>query len=305
VIAMTATLARRGAWRTVVVLCGLLCVWALGAAPTAQSKTGRYTVRGMVLRVDPAQRLFYVSHDRIEGLMDAMTMPFEVRDTRELTPLVPGAIIGFTLVIEPTVGYATDLRIERYVSAEQDPSTARRLALLRRATGRSPPPVAVGQRVPDFTLVDQARQRVSLSSLSGKVVAVTFLYTRCALPQFCLRSATTFGVLQKRFVNELGQDLVLLTVTFDPERDTPEVLAGYAAQWDANPRAWRFLTGSAAEVRRVCALFGVDAFPDEGLVDHSVRTAVVGRDGRLLANVEGNRFTPEQFGDLLRATMER
>ena len=102
----------------------------------------------------------------------------------------------------------------------------------------------------------------------------------------------------------LGRDAQLLTVTFDPERDTPEVLAAYASQWNADPRGWRFLTGSVDEVRRVCALFGVDAFPDEGLLSHMVRTAIVGRDGRLLANIEGNQFTPEQLGDLLRSTLE-
>ena len=110
----------------------------------------RYTVRGMVLKVDAANRVFYVSHDRIEGLMDAMTMPFEVRDVAELRALVPGALVEFALVVSPNAGYATDIHVKRYESAEQDPLTARRLAILKRAAGRVPPPVAIGQRVPDF-----------------------------------------------------------------------------------------------------------------------------------------------------------
>jgi protein SCO1/2 len=264
----------------------------------------RYAVRGMVLKVDAANRVFYVSHDRVEGLMDAMTMPFEVRDAAELRALVPGAIVEFALVVTPSTGYATDIRVRRYESAEQDPLTARRLAILKRAAGRVPPPVAIGQRVPDFELTDQSRRRVKLSSLAGKVVALNFIYTRCALPQFCLRASNTFGVLQKRFVNYLGRDLVLLTVTFDPERDTPDVLAAYGAQWNANPAVWHFLTGTVPDVRRVCAMFGVDFFPDEGLMNHSVRSAIVDRSGRLAANVEGNQFTPEQFGDLLRSVVE-
>ena len=85
---------------------------------------------------------------------------------------------------------------------------------------------------------------MKLSSFAGKVVAINFVYTRCALPQFCLRMTNTFGVLQKRFASVLGRDAQLLTVTFDPERDTPEVLAAYASQWNADPRGWRFLTGS-------------------------------------------------------------
>ncbi len=294
--------------RAVVAAWLVAAVWLIPARPAsvdAQTRPdARYTVRGMVLKVDAANRVFYVSHDRIEGLMDAMTMPFEVRDAAELRALVPGAIVEFTLVVSPTAGYAADIRVRRYETAEQDPLTARRLAILKRAAGRVAPPVAIGQRVPDFELTDQLRRRVRLSSFAGKVVAINFIYTRCALPQFCLRVSNTFGVLQKRFTPYLGRDLVLLTVTFDPERDTPEVLAAYGAQWNANPAVWRFLTGAVADVRRVCGLFGVDFFPDEGLMNHSVRSAIVDRSGRLVANVEGNQFTPEQFGDLLRSVVE-
>jgi len=278
---------------------------AMLAAPAwAQQADRRYDVRGMVLRVDAAARTFFVSHDRIDGLMDAMTMPFEVRDARQLQGVVPGAMVEFVLVISKDAGYATNVRVRRYESAEQDPLTARRLALLRRVAGRVPPPVAVGQRVPDFTLTDSTGAPVTLSSFAGKIVVMNFVYTRCALPQFCLRMANTFSVVQKRFSNVLGRDVQLLTVTFDPERDTPEVLAAYARQWNADARGWKFLTGPVAEVRRVCALFGVEAFPDEGLMNHMVRTVLVGRDGRLLANIEGNAFTPEQLGDLLRSLLE-
>ena len=86
--------------------------------------------------------------------------------------------------------------------------------------------------------------------------------------------------MQKRFAGVLGRDAQLLSITFDPERDTPEVLAAYARQWSADPRGWRFLTGSVDEVRRVCGLFGVDALPTQGLLSHMVRTAIVGPDGR-------------------------
>src|SRR5688572_19175774 len=277
----------------------------MSAAPAwAQQTDRRYDVRGMVLRVDAPAHTFFVSHERIDGLMDAMTMPFEVRDARQLQGVVPGAIVEFVLVITKDAGYATNVRVRRYESAEQDPLTARRLALLRRMVGRVPPPVAVGQRVPDFTLTDSTRAPVTLSSFAGKIVVMNFVYTRCALPQFCLRMSNTFSVVQKRFSHVLGRDVQLLTVTFDPERDTPEVLAAYARQWSADARGWRFLTGPVAEVRRVCALFGVEAFPDEGLMNHMVRTVLVGRDGRLLANIEGNTFTPEQLGDLLRSQLE-
>ena len=274
------------------------------AALHAQDK--RYSVRGMVLRVDPATRTFTVSHGAIEGLMSAMIMPFEVRDARELTPLAPGALVEFTLVVGAQAGYAVDIRVRKYQTAEQDPLTARRLALLKKAAGRAVPALATGQAVPDFTLIDQSGQPVRFSTVTaGKVVALDFVYTRCALPQFCLRASNVFGVLQKRFARQYGRDLVLLTITFDPERDTPEVLATYAARFNADPKMWRFLTGKTADVRRVCTLFGVESYLDEGLLNHSLHTVVIDRRGRLVANVEGNQYTPEQLGDLILETLMR
>ncbi len=272
----------------------------LFAAVGVRAADKEYPVKGMVLKVDTAARTFVVSHEKIAGLMDAMVMPFEVRDASDLNGLVPGAIVEFTLAIGEKAGYATRIAVRRYESVEQDPLTARRLAVMRRMAGLAPTPLAIGARVPDFTLIDQAKQRVSFASFAGKVIAVNFIYTRCALPQFCLRVTNHFGGLQKRFARELARgELVLLTVTFDPERDTPEVLATYAAQWKADPKSWRFLTGEVPSVRRVCALFGVDAFPDEGLMNHSLHTAVVDRRGTLVANIEGNQYDPQQLGDLL------
>jgi protein SCO1/2 len=164
--------------------------------------------------------------------------------------------------------------------------------------------LAIGDTVPDFTLIDQKSRPVSLSDLRGKVVVLNFVYTSCPLPNFCLRIANNFGVLQKRFKAQLGRDLVLLTVTFDPVHDTPEVLARYASQWDADAATWRFLTGPSDDVRRVCHLFGVDFFTDDGLMNHSLRTALVDRQGAIVANIEGNRFTSDQLVDLTKAVLE-
>jgi protein SCO1/2 len=129
------------------------------------------------------------------------------------------------------------------------------------------------------------------------------VYTRCALPNFCTRSSNNFGTLQTRFRNNLKRDLVLLTVTFDPVHDSPEALQKYALKFEADPAAWYFLTGSETAIRRVCALFGEDYFPEEGLMDHSLHTAIIDRHGRLVANLEGNEFTAQQLGDLVKTVL--
>jgi len=276
----------------------------LGAVTWSPAQTKEYTINGMVLRVDPARRSVLVSHDAVPGLMAAMTMSFDVRDAKELTGVQPGNAVTFTLAVGQQSMRAERVRVVPYRSVEQDPLTARRLALLK-SLSAAPTPLPVGGMVPDFTLTDQARRQVRLSQFRGKVVALNFIYTSCALPQFCYRVANHFGVVQRRFRREAGREVVFLTVTFDPLRDTPEKLAEYAAQWNADPDVWHFLTGEAAAVRRVCNVFGVDFFPDEGLMNHSIRTAVIDRQGTLVANIEGNQYSAAQLGDLVETTLRR
>jgi len=280
-----------------------VCIVLAFCMTAVRAADREFTVKGMVLRADAANRSFVVSHEKIVGLMDSMIMPFDVRDAKDLAGVVPGAVVEFTLVVGDKAAYATKITVQRYQSVEQDPRTARRLAVMRQMAGLAAKPLDLGARVPDFTLIDHTRQPVQFSSLAGKVVVVNFIYTRCALPQFCLRVSNNFGVLQKRFAKELGKDVVLLTITFDPQRDTPEALAAYAAQWKPVPKTWHFLTGPVADVRKVCSWFGVEYFPDEGLMNHSLHTVVIDRTGTLVANIEGNSYSPEQLGDLVFAQL--
>ena len=263
-----------------------------------------FAVRGMVISVNRPARTFTASIDSIANYMRAMTMPFEVRSAADLERLRPGAIVEFTLVVSEQSSYAQNVRVVRYESVEQDPFTASRLTLLNDIVrGSAVKQVAVGEEVADFTLTDQKGQRVRLSDFGGKLLAVNFIYTTCPLPNFCLRLANNFNVLRKRFHRELGRDLVLLTITFDPTHDTPEVLDKYARQWSADTAKWHFLTGPAAEIQRVCDMFGVRAYANEGLLDHSLHTVLIDRKRKLAANIEGNQFTATQLGDLVQSLL--
>jgi protein SCO1/2 len=275
------------------------------AAPLAAG--GRYAMKGFVVQVDPSRRSFVVSHDAIPAFMEAMTMPFDVRDPKELDGVAPGMTVEFTLVIDADNAYVERVRIVKYDAAEQDPFTAQRLAQLKQlmAPSEETAALAIGATVPDFTLIDQTRQPVTLSSFRGQVVAVNFIYTTCALPQFCFRIANHFGVIQRRFSALMGKGLVLLTVTFDPARDSPEQLAEYAKRWNPNPSTWHFLTGEVPDVARVCSLFGVQAYRDDGLFNHSSRTAVIDRQGRLAASIEGNQYTTDQLASLIDAATKQ
>jgi protein SCO1 len=246
-----------------------------------------------------------VSCGTIPGYMEAMAMPFSVRNSKELENIVPGTMIDFTLVVGKKTSYIENVKVRQFVSLAPEPLEARRLALLQKAM--EPAAAALltpGQQVPDFSLTDQSKRSVSLHEFAGKVVALNFIYTRCPLPDYCYRFSNNFGRLQKRFADRMGRDLVLLTITFDPVHDQPETLATYARTWKANPDAWHFLTGTPEDVRRVCDWFGMEFWSDEALMTHTLHTVIIDRQGKLVANMEGNQYSAEQLGDLLESTID-
>ncbi len=263
----------------------------LAALSLAAAK--RYPVTGIVLKVDPSQHSVDISHGAIPGYMEAMVMSYSVPDNRELAGLKAGAYVDFTLVVEKERSHIERIRIHRYESSEREPLLARRLKLLEAPHATVKP----GDAVPDFTLIDQAGRRVTLSQLAGKVVAVTFIYTSCPLPDYCFRLANNFGQLNQRFASRMGRDLVLLSISFDPVHDQPKVLEQYASTWKADPESWHFLTGPLDEVKTVSRRFGLNFWPDEVYVTHSLHTLVIDRQGRLAADFEGNQFTARQLGD--------
>lgn len=269
--------------------------------------TSTHEVSGLLLSADAAMHTITVSCKEIPGYMDAMVMSFPVKDALP-DDLHPGVTVGFTLVVDKDSSYAEKLRIIPFESLELDPTEDRRLRLLENATSARPPSkdvLRVGQTVPDFRLTDQNHQVVSLSQFSGKVVVLTFIYTRCPRPDYCLRLSNNLGVLQRRFANRMSRDLILLTVVVDPVHDQPDALKTYAHTWKADARSWHFLTGSVSDIQQLCRHFDMSFYPDEALFVHSFHTVVIGRQGQLVANLEGNTFTAKQLGDLVESVAQQ
>ena len=278
----------------------------LTVAASCSGAPGRYPGAGLVLKVDRAKRIVTVSCESIPNVMDAMIMPLTARDPESLDGLQPGMTIEFTLVAEKNASYAESIHVRAYQNMENDPSSARRLSILEKmldANDSTKEAVATGHPVPDFTLTDQNHQQVALSQFSGKVVAITFVYVRCPLPNYCFRLSSNFARLQKRFRSALASDLVLLTVLIDPVHDSPQAVSDYARIWNADAKAWHFLTGTPAEIQQVCVRFDMNYYPDEALLVHSFHTVIIDRRGKLATNIEGNDFTAKQLGDLVQTVM--
>jgi protein SCO1/2 len=241
-----------------------------------------YRAQGIVLAVDRSHQTVTISHRAIPGYMDAMAMPFHAGASERLEQLSPGSRIEFQLKIDSRSSTVRHIRVQQTAVADVP---------LPKAEGR----VAIGDSMPDFELTDQEGRAVKLSDFRGRLVALDFIYTRCPMPDVCPRLSANFARLQKR----LGGNIVLLSISLDPEYDTPAVLTEYAHRWRADSGTWRFLTGSVDDVRRVSGRFGVVYWAEEGAITHTSSTAIVDRDGRLRAVVEGSSFTSQQLIDLV------
>lgn len=284
----------------------LLMLSLLFAAPRLFGET--YSASGVVLLADRDNLSLAISCQAVPGYMEAMVMTFPVHDAKALDGLKPGMLIDFKLDVRKDVAYAEQIHVRAYENASQEPMAARQLEILDAATSspsRNAHVLQVGQAVPDFTLIDQKRDSISLSALKGQVVAITFIYTRCPLPNFCFRASNNFGVLHRRFADRMEKDLVLLSITFDPDHDQPETLADYARTWTKDATGWHFLTGPSTDVKNLCREFGVNSWQDEGFLTHGLHTVIVDRQGRIAANLEGNEYTAKQLGDLTEAVMAR
>jgi protein SCO1/2 len=147
---------------------------------------------------------------------------------------------------------------------------------------------------PPFTLISQDDKPVSLTDLHGKVVAVTFIYTGC--PDICPLLTQKMVDVQDALGPVFGTRVAFISISFDPERDTPEVLKDYAQFWGAKPEGWSFLTGSPEAVRDVTRRYGVFfAKKEDGSVEHSQLTTLVDAEGQMRVQYLGARFDPEEF----------
>jgi protein SCO1/2 len=248
-------------------------------------------LRGQVLAVDAAREELTVKHDDIRGFMPGMTMPFKVRPAAAVRERKPGDLIRATLVVAGTNAYLTDVAATGHAPIAE--SAPRPLTDL----------LEPGSIVPDESFTDQNGTVRRLSAYRPRVVAVTFTYTRCPLPDYCPLLDRHFAAVQREIAADSGLRgrAQLVSISLDPAFDTPAVLAAHAARVGADPDVWHFLTGDAAAIQRFAVRFGVTAMrpePASPELVHNLRTGVINKDGHLVAVMTGNTWTP---ADLVQA----
>lgn len=274
------------------------------AKPVSVTKT--YPLTGEVLKVDVSAGRVTLRHDAIPGYMDAMSMPFRVaeKDHASLGDLQIGDKISATLVVTDDA-----LEIKELSVTEMAAPPALKLdlsggtATLRTKLEKLEP----GAIVPDFGMTLQDGTSAKLSDFRGKVVALTFIYTRCPDPTFCPLMDSRFSEIAKlsSSIPARAELIRLLSVSFDSKHDTPEVLAKHARLKGAKSPVWQYAVAPYEELRKVAEPLGLTYGPRENDIIHSLSTAIIGRDGRLVKLYAGSDWTPEEVFKVIRSELPK
>jgi protein SCO1/2 len=270
---------------------------AAGCRPAPEART--YQLTGQVLAVRTETKEILVKHEDIPGFMPAMTMPYTVKDARLLEGRAPGDVITATLVVEPNLAHLSAITKTGAAPIPEDARTtipaAAGVVLLQ-----------AGDPSPDTALIDQNDRAIALKDFAGSATAVTFIYTRCPLPQYCPLMDGRFAEVQAAVKAEpaLAGKVRLLTVSFDPKFDRAAVLRAHAKTLGADPAVWTFATAEETVVDRFAAMFGVNVIREsDGTITHNLRTAVLGPSGRVSAILDNNAWTADDLARALKAAL--
>lgn len=267
----------------------LLLTTLASCAPAPPPVTAtRYPIEGQLLAVQLDTGQVLLEHGDVAGYMGAMTMPFPVEDRAAMRERRPGDLVKATLVVEPSRYYLEGLE---FIGTAPLPAAA-----TARPVAEGVHILGPGDAVPVTPLTDHSGQAFSLGDWAGSAaVVVTFIYTRCPLPDFCPLMDRRFAQIQQAAASApaLAGRVRLLSVSFDPDVDTAQVLAEHAGRVGAGP-AWRFATAPAAVVDRFAAAFGVNVIREaDRTITHNLRTAVIAPGGRVVATYSGNDWTAD------------
>ncbi len=268
---------------------------------TASTDAKRYKLKGKIVAVDKAKKKATVAHEEIPGYMAAMTMDFPIREDWVWEDLTKDAEIFAELVVDADGYWLEKIGIVAAPNPNQTPLPVREDV------------AQIGNLVPNFTLVNQDGKRINMKDYQGKALAITFIYSRCPLPEYCILMSKHFSDLANQLNDsELKDKIRLLSVSFDPQTDTPAKLKEYGQGYlgkdsKADFTVWQLATGTDKEIKTVADFFGlryeVDA-QDKTQFAHSLRTIVITPDGKVQRVFSGNEWTPNDLLRELQATIK-
>ncbi len=278
----------------------LLTLLALGLAlvtvgcqkPVASLPAPRtYEVKGIVRSLNFAEHQVIIQHEDVPGFMPSMTMPFAYRSLQEVEALSVGDAISFRLAVDDRNSWIEGVR-------KVDAATVN----LPKDSMPVAPTVKVerlkeGDALPDFALTDDRSQPITRATFARKPLLLTFIFTRCPVPNFCPLMSRNFAEIRKELAEHDPADAAtaqFLSISFDPTFDTPERLAEYASHIATDRGGWHFACGVPEEIARLTKAFSVYVQPESGTIVHGLCTALVAGDGTITRIWRGNSWEPSE-----------
>lgn len=275
----------------------LILIASLGGAASCRRTAGnekRYELKGKIVSVEPDKRQVTIAHEDVKDYMPGMTMPFNIRNDSDMQMLVPNAEVTATLVVDGKHSWLEDL----FVVTRQEAGTP---------VASAGPAAKEGDEVPNFTLVNQDAIPIRIRNYRGKSLLLTFIYTRCPVPDYCTLMSNNFAQIDR----QLGQDAELyakthlLSISIDPAYDEPKVLRSYGAahteRYEKETFAhWEFATGTSDQVKEIAQYFGLRYFPDKDQIIHGLRTVIVDPNGKIAKVYTGNEWKTEEVVEELK-----
>ncbi len=269
-----------------------------GADSAAKTEQKTFHLRGKILSTDEPGGHITVAHEAIPGYMGAMTMAYKVVEPNTISELHAGDMITSDVIVDHDAAGALNPRLRNIVVVGQaNPNTVPKVQY------HVPAP---GDAVPDFHLLNQSGKRIDLDQFHGRVLLLTFIYTRCPLADFCPRMSSNFAEIDKALAADKAVygKTHLLSVSFDPKYDTPTVLRSYGGAHtgrftDEDFKHWDFAAPSLADLPHLEQYFDVGVTQgdqnDPATIMHSLSTVLIGKDGRVIAWYPSNDWQPAEL----------
>ena len=270
------------------VILAVACAGLGACTKTKSPPVKRFPFTGRVISVDQGSQSAVIDGDAIPGFMDAMAMTYKIKDAGALTKLSVGDQIAADVVVANEDYWLENVKVTGHTTPAAPAAAA-----------HVPAP---GEEVPDFKFTNQTGKQVSLKQYRGKMLLLTFIYTRCPFPDFCPRMSKNFAEIYHQLGNDaaLSGKTHLLSITVDPAHDTPRVLRDYAFSVAGSKQVslfdrWEFVAPSPADLPKIADYFALAYKPEGGLITHTLSSAVIGPDGKIVKWYHGGDWQPSEL----------
>ena len=271
--------------------CMAVALLSCGRSADSNEKGDHYDTRGVVRGFSPDRSTVEIQHEDIPGFMPSMTMPFLARDSKQIAELKTGDAISFRIAVTQK-----DFWIENVKKIRRESVNVAEPKRTSPVSANTEARLKEGDKMPPFSLTNQNGELISLDTFMGQPFLLTFVFTRCPVPNFCPRMSNNFEELQTAIKGDTGALATtrLLSVTLDPGYDTPKVLNDYAAFHHADSKIWTFATGDEKEIDSLTHAFSVYRQNEGGTISHGLATALINRNGTIERIWRGNAWTPTE-----------